>query len=455
MKPISAQPRSAIVAARPQRGSVLVTALLLAAVLGIGLVSYLALSNTALKLSHRTLFVSDAGNLAEAGLEEALYCFNQVNAGAAATTAWSGWTLSGSTARRTLPQFNRDQNALATVKVFVNGYDSGGADPFVVAQATITPFDGTAPIVKILRIGMAPGGIFINGIVGLKGLNLNGQPLIDSFNSNPTNSPTGPWRTYSAAISAGNAQVVVKTGTINLGNGLVMGDVSLGPGVSSPPASQVTGVIQPNYAAQFTLPAYPTAASVSQSRNLGTKLPAQLPVAGDKPAADGRYYYFVNDITITNTTIASGTKVTLVGKTTQLKSITINGTGTCEIYIDGTIAGESKGSLNNSNWAGALKIYSTTVEDCTVSGNGELRASLFAPNANLKVSGGGSSGSVVGSFVAKTITATGQMSFHYDEALQYETITGSNSGWKPSSWEELRPGSDLSALSAATGGFLP
>lgn len=438
-----------------QRGSVLVTALLIATALAVGLVGYLTLSKTALKLSQRTLFVSDAGNLAEAGLEEALYCFNQMNAGVAPATAWSGWTLAGSTARRTLPQFNRDQNGIGTVKVFVNSYDSGAADPFVIAQATITPFDGGAPVVKILRLGMMQAGVFINGLVGLNGLTLKGQPVIDSFNSNPTNSPTGPWVAYSPAISASNTSVVVKAGTIELGNGLVKGNVALGAGVAPPPAAQVTGTIQANYTGKFDMPAYPTAAGVSKSYTLGSTIPAQLPVAGHIPAADGRYYYFVSGATITNTTIKAGANVTIVGTATALSSgVTINANATCAIYIDGVINASSQGSLNNSNWAGALQIFTTTSTECTISGNGELRASVYAPNATLKASGGGSSGSVVGSFVAKTVTATGQMSFHYDEALRYLNTAG-GSRWTVSSWAELQPGSDLSALSAATGNFLP
>ena len=442
----------------PRRGSVLITALLIAAGLAVGLVSYLQLSKTALKLSQRTLFVNDASNLAEAGLDEALYCFTRVNAGVEIKTAWSGWTLSGATARRTLPQFNRDQNGIGTVKVFVNGYDGSVANSYVLSQATITPFDGGAPVTKVLRLGMSKGSVFINGIVGLAGISLKGKPEIDSFNSNPTNSPTGPWRDYSAAISTSNALVVVKSGKLDLGNGTVKGNVGVGKGVVAPPASQVTGTITENYAAQFNMPTYPTAAGVSKSYNLGSKIPASLPVVGHTPAADGRYYYFVNDATIAKTTILTGTKVTIVGTETGISGITILGTGACEIYIDGAVEGGDKGSLNNNNWAGALKIFSTTRENCTISGNGELRASLFLPNAELKASGGGSSGSVVGSYVAETIKMSGQMSFHYDEALQYEGSAGgsaSGSGWKAASWQELRPGSDYTELSALTGNFLP
>jgi hypothetical protein len=434
---------------------VLVTAMLLSVGLALGIVGYLALSNTALRLAHRTLFLNDAFNLAEAGVEDALNCFNQGNAGVPLTTAWAGWTLKGANAMRTLPPFNRDQNAIGTVKVFVLGYDSSQASPFIISQATITPFDGSPPIVRVLRIGLRQAGIFINGVAGLNGLSLKGQPVIDSFNSNPSNSPTGPWIPYSSVIARSNASVIVTSGAIELGKGLVKGNVSVGPGVAPPPASQVTGTILTNYAGRFQMPPYPTPASVSQSYNLGNKLPAQLPATGDKPAADGRHYYFVNGATLGNLAIAPGANVTIVGTSTSLSSgLNIGSKATCSIHIDGPISASSQGSLNNSNWAGALQIYTTSSAACEISGNGELRASVYAPNAALKASGGGSSGSVVGSYVARTILATGQMSFHYDEALKYLNTAGGNR-WGISSWEEVRLDSDRAALGSLTDSFLP
>lgn len=446
---------SAFSSAGRRRGSVLVTALLISTVLGVALVGYLMLSKTALKLSHRTLFVNDASNLAEAGLEEALYCFNQINTGVSKATAWSEWTIAGSTARRTLPQFNRDQNGIGTVKVFVNDYDNGGGNPYIISQATITPFDGGAPIMRVMRIGLKQSGNFINGLVALNGLDLKGQPFIDSFNSNPSNSPTGPWLPYSPALSATNTTVIVTSGKVDLGSGGIKGNLALGPGMTAPPASQVSGTIQTNFTGEFKMPAYPTTASVSRSYNLGKNIPAELPAAGHTPAADGRYYYFTNDVAIDKTTIKSGTHVTIVGTKTTLDSVTIKDDATCAIYIDGKIDSAKKGSLSNNNWAGALQVYTTTNEDCTIGGNEVLRASLFAPNAALKASGGGSSGALIGAFVAKTVTASGHMSFHYDEALKYLTTVGTGSRWTVATWSEVRLDSDLSELRAATDNFLP
>ena len=89
-----------------------------------------------------------------------------------------------------------------------------------------------------------------------------------------------------------------------------------------------------------------------------------------------------------------------------------------------------------------------------ISGNGELRASLPAPNATLKASGGGSSGSVVGSSVAQRVDMPGSMSFPYDEALKDLHAPGGSRG-SASSRDEIVAGADLVALGALPENFLP
>ncbi len=457
-----------------RRGSVLLTAMLFAIALGLVLVGYLNLSRTSLKLAHRTFFATDASNLAEAGLEEAIYCFNQMTAGTAAATAWSGWTISSTNAMRTLPPFSRDQNAIGTVKVYVHGYDGTDAAPYVIAQGTITSFDGSPPIVKIVQVGLTQSGsFFTNGVVGISGVSLSGKPSFDSFNSNPSNSATGPWLAYSAALAQTNTTVIVPSGSVSLGSGKINGNLLLGASVTAPPASQVTGTIKTNYTGTFPLPTYPTAASVSKSYNLGSSLPALLPAVGHVPAADGRYYYFVSGATIGNTAIAAGKNVTIVGTTTSLSSgLSIGTNATCKIYMDGIINASGHGAINNGgnggnnqtgnnsgnnsgdpNWAGSLQIFTSTAGTCQISGNGDLQACVLAPNATLSVAGGGS---LVGSFTAKTVTASGNVGFHYDEALKFVSIGGSSAGGaKLTSWFERQSSADRSAVAALTNNFLP
>jgi hypothetical protein len=220
-----------------RRGSVLLTALLFAAGLALVLGSYLSLSRTSLKVAHRTFFANDAANLAEAGLEEALACFNLMAAGTAPATAWTGWTISGANAMRSLPPLNRSQNAVGLIKVYVKGYDGSDAAPYVVAQATVTPFDGGAPVIKTVHLVIRrTAATLAHGLVALNGLTLNNSTYVDSYISNPSGSPTGPWLVYSTSIDRSNASVVVLGGSVNIGSGQIRGDLYLGAGVAAPPA---------------------------------------------------------------------------------------------------------------------------------------------------------------------------------------------------------------------------
>jgi hypothetical protein len=420
--------------------------MLYAAAISIVLGSYLALGRTSLKLAHRSYFANDATNLAEAGLEEALYCFNQMGAGVAPATAWLGWTFSGTNAMYTLPPFNRDQNAVGIVKVYVKGYDGSSAAPTVFSQAVITPFDGGAPIVKTLQISLKLNlGVF--GLVALNGLTLNNTTYADSFDSNPTNSPTGPWVAYSSGIAHSQATVFVRSGSISTGK--IKGNLYLGTGVSSPPASKVTGTITTNYTQPFPMPAFPTAGSVSQSYNLGATIPATLPAAGHLPAADGRYYYFCRNTTIGAVTVTSGKNVIIVGTNTAMTfGLTVQNLGTCVIYMDKTVVLASSKTINNSNWAGALQVFTTTTGTCSFANNSRFTGCLYAPYATLTASGSGASGLLVGYFVAKKITTSNTMNFHYDEALK------PGSAWSVTNWLELHSAADRAAVAGLTNSFL-
>ena len=436
-----------------QRGSVLLTAMLFATVLAAGLAGYAALAWQTVATAQRTFHVRDALGLAESGLEEAIDCFRQMDAGVPAGTAWANWTIDGSNAERTLAPFDRDQRALATVKVHVSGYDGTSATPLVIAQATIVPFDGSAPVSRVVQISLEKQSYCLRGLVGRQGLTLSGQASADSYNSNPTGSSTGPWAPYPGTGARSNTLVIVPSGTISLsGQARIRGNLQLGPGVNPPPANRVTGTISTNFTGQFPMPEFPTADGVSRSYDLGSTMPALLPVSGHLPASDGRYYYFCTGTTIRNVRIATNRAVTIVGSSTSLGAgLNLQGGASLMVYIDGAInAGNN--AITNSNWAGALQIFSTTSANCSIGGNGSIYACVYAPNATLSCSGGGSSGMLVGSFVARFISSSGHMAFHYDEALQ---LPSAGSPWAITGWYERRSQTERAALASLTGNFLP
>lgn len=427
----------------------LLTAMLFSIGIAIVLGTYLNLSRTTLKVAHRTFFANDAANLAEAGVEEALYSFNLMAAGTAPATAWSGWTISSANAMRALPTFNRDQNAVGVVKVYVKGYDGSDAAPYVVSQAVVTPFDGGAPVTRTLYMAISRNaGTAVHGLVALNGLSMSGSTFADSFNSNPTATPTGPWLVYSSLIARSNASVVVLAGTVSIASGQIKGNLYLGAGVTAPAASKVTGTITTNYSATFPFPVYPTAAGVSQSYSLGATIPATLPRAGDLPAADGRYYYFCTNTTIRNFIVTANSNVTIVGTTTGMSSgITLPTTSTLYVYMDGALTLSGAG-LNAAGWAGALRIYTTTTSQCAIGNNSQLVAWFHAPNAELRATGNSSSNLLAGYFVANLVSVGGSMDLHYDESLQGTTT------YNVTRWLDFQSAADRAMVAGLTGNYL-
>jgi hypothetical protein len=452
-------PRRAAPAPRrfaPQRGSALLTVMLLATALALGLAAQLALARNSMLSAQRAFYQREALGLAEAGLEEALDCFNLVNAGTTATTAWAAWTRTATTATRTLAPFDRDGRAVATVKIHVTGWDGSTNNATVISQARMVPFDGSAPLSRVVQISLQKtSGYFIRALVAREGMNLSGQASADSFNSNPTGNPAGPWLRYSEAIARANTQVIVPSGSITLGSQCtISGNLALGSTVAPPPASKVSGTITTNFTGSFPLPIYPSAMAVSQSYDLGSTVPSTLPVTGHQPAADGRYYYFVRNANIANVSITAGRAVTIVGTTTTMGAgIGLTATSSLSVYIDGVV-NCGNNAISNSNWSGALQIFTSTTGTCTIGGNGNIYACFYAPNAVLNCSGGGSTGMLVGSYVARTISSSGHMDFHYDEALQAPQLAG-GTPWAVTSWYERRSATDRAALAGLTGNFLP
>ena len=433
----------------------LLAAMLLASGLAIVLGSYLTLSRTALKVAHRTFFANDAANLAEAGVEDALYSFNLMSTGTVAATAWSGWTFSSANAMRTLPTFNRDQNAVAVVKVYVKGYDGSDAAPYIVSQAVVTPFDGGAPVIRTVHLTLRQNlGTTGKGLIALNGLTLSNSTYIDSYISNSTASPTGPWAVYSGGIAGSNAAVVVLAGAVSLGSGKVKGNLYLGAGVAAPGASKVTGTITTNYSATYPFPAYPTAAGVSQSYNLASTIPSSLPRTGDLPAADGRYYYFCASTSVRNFSVAANSNVTIVGTATvdmpltSATPITLPTTSTLHIYMTGALTLATGTALNGSGYAGALRIYTTTASACSVADNCQLVAWFHAPNAALSATGSTASNRMSGYFIAKTISAANVQNYHFDESLP------ANATYEMTRYMDFQSATDRATVSGLTGGYL-
>lgn len=468
-----------------RRGSLLIVAMILAAVIGISLVSYLNLSRTSLTISNRSLYNNAAINVAENGLEEAIYAINRMIADD--TYAWPGWTTDGnaatSSAWRKWEGIPFDQNATGTLRVYIYNYRAVFA-PEIVARATITlGGNNSAPIEKWIHVTLRRTSKFASGLVARNSIVFNGtNTSVDSWNSDPDNNAATAAVNYSAgvrrdrgtvgSISVGVDAVLVKqadiwgfvsTGGTDPTSTVGTGGSVLGSGSTYNASTWASPNVDParvatDFSASFDPVAAPTKTYINLATDIDidTVLPRPADVAAGLMDADGNYYYRAPRVNLTNEYLrvtrkvvlkleaASGYAVDVGGGSGQ---IDITATGSLAIYAEADIRVAGQGVSNgvDANTNGVLsdaevgqpikfQLWGTKTagaQDIRIVGNGVFSGIVYAPQGNVTING---NGSVAGSVVANNITLTGNANFHYDESL------GNFGGGNPlriSRWREL------------------
>ena len=446
------------------RGSLLIVAMLLCTIIGVSLVSYLKLTQTAMKSSSRSFLMMSGLDLAEIGVEQAMAALYNESNGTAAATAFSGWTQNTSTsphtATRTYSGYTPAPGATAVVKVYVRSFDSP-TSAVVAAKAIITPADGPV-IEKYVEVTLKPRGLFTNGLVAKNAITWVGHPTADSWNSNPDADAATAAVAYSLSVQLAGCIVASVNSSITLGSGGNVYGYAKTSATGSTSGGSVHGLgtttndttrITNDFTASLPDPTLPSP-SVT---NVLAAVPSTLPLGTHSVASDGRYYYswgsalggITDDTTITGkvTIIMTGRAGADAIRLTGTKTLTLSAAGSVLLYTDGDISAFGNGIVNSTT-AENFQIYGTGTssgsQSIAVGGNGNLIAAVYAPNAAVALKGGGSSGNVMGSIVGKTIDMNGGTDFHYDEALG--TLSGS--GTSVSKWKELQTAAERSIYSS-------
>jgi Tfp pilus assembly protein PilX len=455
---------------RRDRGSLLIVAMILAAVIGISLVSYVQLGRSSLSISNRALYHNGAMNIAENGLEEAMYSINKKIADSSYSWTANGWTSanSGADMRRTLGPYTFDQNSTGTTRVYVVGYS--GTAPKAIARSTIT-LGGAAsrPIEKWVEVQLRKTSKFSNGLVAKQSITFSGNNAsVDSWNSDPDNNTATAAIPYSAGVrndkgTVGSISVAVDA--ILVQNADIWGYAatggampSVGPNGLVGPFGTASGTMNPanvstDFTASFDAVTAPTTTAYSLGGITGG---TSLPRTGDVAAADGKYYYTGTQINFNNATFAVAklnvgdpspkVVLTLTSTTTSINigggsgALNVQTGATLEIYAPGDIKVAGQGIMNGGTTAGTsnqpinLQIWGTKTsgtQSIEIAGNGALSAVVYAPQGSLKING---NGDVMGSFVANDIRLVGNAAFHYDESLGN---FGGDNPYRVSGWKEL------------------
>lgn len=472
---------------RRSRGSVLLVALLLAGAIAISLATYLSLANNALKQASRSFYANSAMNIAEIGLEQAVACFNQLD-NTTVSAAWAGWSQDATpyhvstsprtpSATRTLTGFTTGPNSTANIKVFVQHYaGSTSYAPIVVAKSSVSQ-DSGAPIEKYIEVTLRKRSLFSNGLVAKDNVSWVGHPLAASWNSDPDNDPSTAAIPYSAAVRQANITVGSLRGNIGLAGGEVWGYAKTGPtgtisggsvhgmGSTTDDSTRRTNDFNATFP-NSTTPSPATVNTITANITSTTTFPrtgdVSMNVTTDGVTKTIFYYNFASGAGIN---LAGGDVLTIAANrncvfllTNHAGTPAISSTGTSEwiidtnaslnVYTDGNVDIAGNGMVNTNSQPKQCFFWGTRPTDgqtITISGNGQLKAVVYAPNAAVTLNGGGSSGKMMGSVVAKTITMNGGTEFYYDESLS--NITSGNP-YGIAKWRELRTQAERNAYSA-------
>ncbi|MBP6507311.1 MAG: hypothetical protein KA257_07075 [Opitutaceae bacterium] len=418
---------------RAQRGSVLIVALLLAAIIALMLGSYLNLNLSSTRLAKRSFQSYAALNLVEAGAEEAVWSFNRATGGQA--DAWTGWQNDGTSSWRKFDGFDLGQNTHGWVKVHVSTTTPpAGTNPKVVALASVNPPDGN-PVTRMIEIALRRRSYFANGLVARDSIVFNGAVAsVDSWDSDPDSDPSTPPVPYAVGIRRDNGTVasasVVNTAMLvnqaNIWGYVFTGGAQpqVGTNGSIRGASTPADVmIDPNriatdFNADFPAVSAPldgtiiaTVGSTLGTAGLATKwrCPA-ITLNGNKTLT------ILGDATLV---LTAGPGVSALDVTGNA-SIIIPAGSSLILYTEGNVKIAGNGISNHNAQPGSFQLWGTSLsiggQDMQIAGNGALKSVVYAPSAAVKING---NGEVMGSIVANTITLVGNAAFHYDEALTH------------------------------------
>lgn len=458
-----------------QRGSLLIVSMIMSAIIGISIASYIRLGLQSQKISNRALYNNGAINLAENGMEEAMYSINQMVLDP--TYSWPSWTVvnSAEDAQRKWSGYTFDQNATGVVRVYVEHYE-GAVAPKIISRATVSLGGQTsAPIEKWIEVTLAKTSKFSNGLVAKRTINFSGtNASVNSWNSDPDNNPATAAISYSTAVDNDNGSVgsVSVTAAVTVNNADIWGYVATGgtPATIGPngligPFGTTAGTIAPghsstDFSASFDAVSAPATHTYTPIVNIDNSSPPTTTLPGTVAAsADGKYYIEIGSIGGSNKVLAIEPNKEVILKVTTGGLSTGGGSGAINIasggklivYTAGDVSIGGQGVMNGGTTAATanqplnFQIWGTKTsgtQNISIAGQGVLSAVVYAPQGDVTING---NGDVMGSVVADVIKVTGNAAFHYDESL---ANWDSGNPYRVAAWRELTTAAQRSSYTS-------
>ena len=446
-------------ASRPRRGSVLLVGMMLASILAVSLVSYINLSRTSLQLSQRALWANAAMNLAENGLEEAMYSLNRRVSDPSYSWRNAGWGTDDDEAWRKWTNIPVDGAASGEIRVYVYNY-TGESSPVVVARGIVRPPTGSgAPNAeKWVLIRTRRATKFANGLVAREFIRFNGaNATVDSWISQPDSGGILTYNSTRARDQASIGSVSVAVNSVAVQNARIWGYAStggalpqVGPQGSIGPFGSANGFIDMNRVSTHFFANFEAGFSQKIVQRYTSMAGQPLASLGNT----GKYRLTTLSLSGTNVLNITGNVELYLDGLAGVTTLSITGNGGINLapgakltlYTVGNVNIAGNGIVNSGNTGTTagnpanLQLYgqstaTATKQQISIAGNAALSGAIYAPNASVTITGGGSSDrDILGSIVANDITFSGNIQFHQDESLAKLTTAAP---YRLTSWNEL------------------
>lgn len=416
-----------------REGSTILAALMLGLIVASIAGLYLRSVTQEIRYTYHTRLMLSAVNVAEAGVEDALYAIQYND--------WTGWNSGayGYSYSRTLYTGNRGE--VRRVNTFIDTTDVSA--PKILSEAIMT-HDIGIEIRKQIRIDLDRSGVFSNGLTSRNGVTMNGNNVaVDSYNSGNGAYHAGLNRNDNGSV----ASTSVSVGAVSIQNADIWGWVATGGGMpqvgskgsvlgaDSPSEAKIDpNRISTDFYAEFPAVSAPTLSSPSTSLATWTM---------GTPHISSEWKLSSLSVGSGKTLKVSGDVILVIDGDIDVKGEIFVETGSSlTVYVKGDVDIGGNGIVNDKNPPADVVLFSTAKEgdgkQIKLHGNGALSAAVYAPFADVELKGGGSSGVMYGAVVGNEITLTGNYEFHYDEAL---SDYGTNGSYRLESWRELNDAS--------------
>jgi hypothetical protein len=444
-----------------EQASVMLMGLMVAGIIGVTLASFLVLTQTQNASVFRSQSWNTAISVTEAGIEEGMALINKYAGSSGTASAWTnnvtgdGWTAMAGNVyylRRFVGSNHFD--------VYITNQNNHPTIQSIGTVNGVSTLMGATPTTAIRGVVVTTGGSsrFSGALLVKKGITLTGTITIDSFDSrNPLYSTAGFYDPvkYKDGGDIATIETNVLAAISGSGTPQIYGHAATGPNstvtttgtASIGSTNWVNGGnsgVQPGWSRNDVNVVIPDATLPNTS--LWSSMPGSLTYGGtnyDIYVPSGNYKSDSINMSGQNSMAVSGTVNLYLSDGISMSGqsfIYIAPYSSLTVYVGGSVSmagqGLVNGTLNATNFTLIGLPSSTSI---SYSGNSDFVGTIYAPQANFSMTGGGSQlVNFVGAAVANEANINGHYSFHYDESLG-ATQYGGCWAYFVSSWKELPP----------------